>query len=264
MQDAFVKASWREVRETRKKYEGAKCIEGRLSLESHPVCQAAQDARSAFEAAIAEYIQKQDSKTSQQRLAEIGRKLRVEELAIKAAELSRSLQTAQANRESLAKLLASQESWFACNEVLGFVQDRERRYSKTPLNFAKAMAGLPFYDWLYSVRRCTSIPAVAGVPTTYLFQLFEMLRGIANRTKPANLMKIELRLKNQLLKQGTDPLFRSYISPRWFHMTLAFADCRGKRVRRAYIPYKVMGRFLDHCEGPSVAEAELAKHHQLV
>jgi hypothetical protein len=189
--------------------------------------------------------------------------LRVEELARQARDLNASLRTLQVDRESLEKLLASQEAWLARNEVVGFVRDRKRRYSKTTENFAKAMAGLPFYDWLYSIRKCLSIPAVAKVGTTYWFQVFEMLQKIVKTTKSGNLKNIEVRLKNQLLKQDTDPILRLYISPQWFYMTLAFADCRGKRFRRADIPYRVMGRFVDHCERHSVAEGELAKHNQL-
>jgi hypothetical protein len=61
------------------------------------------------------------------------------------------LRDAHKNRKSLEALLASQEAWFARNEVVAFVRDRKQRYSKKADNFAKAMAGLPFYDWLYSV-----------------------------------------------------------------------------------------------------------------
>jgi hypothetical protein len=264
LQGRLVRASWREVRATREKYEDSKSTEGRLSLESHTAHQASQNARTAFEAAVAESEQQQDSKRNQRRLKEIAKQLRLEELSNQAKELGASLRTAQVNREVLATLLGSQEGWFACNEVVEFVQDRKRRYRKTPSNFAKAMAGLPFYDWLYSLRKCKSIPSVGTVPTAYWFRVFEMLRRVVNRTRPANLMKVQLKLKNELLKEDIDPLLRAYISPQWFYMKLAFADCRGKRFRTAHLPYKVMEKFLDHCEGPSVAEHELAKYHQLV
>jgi hypothetical protein len=159
--------------------------------------------------------------------------------------------------------LATQEAWFAQNEVVEFVRDRKQRYSKIAANFAKAMAGLPIYDWLYSVRKCTSTPGVANVPTTYWFQLFQLLETIAKRTRPATLRKVELKLRNQLLKQDTDPLLRSYISSQWYYMTMAFADCRGKAFDRRKIPHKIMERFLDHCERHSPADAELAKYKQL-
>ncbi len=262
--DGSAQVKWREVRQTREKYKAAVHTEGLLSLESHNVNQAARNARTAFDAAVAEYKENADSKQSQRRLKGIAKQLRLEELEKQAQELSARFKTAHQNQDDLASLLASQEAWLSRNEVVGFIRDRERRYSKTPANFAKAMAGLPFYDWLYSLRKCLSIPKVATVPKSYWFQVFEMLQRITKRTGSANLKKIELKLKHELLKPDTDSLLRSYVSPHWFHMTLAFADCRGKKIRPSDIPYKVMEKFLDHFEGPSVAEAELAKHNQLL
>ena len=261
--DGSEQVSWRKVRETREKYNKARLEEGRLSLESHNAHQAAQNARTAFEAAAAEYKEHQDAKKARNQLQNIAKQLRVDELTNQAKELSTLLRDAHKNREALEALLASQEAWLARNEVVEFVRDRKQRYSKKPVNFAKAMAGLPFYDWLYSVRKCTSIPGVANVATTYWFQLFELLETIVKRTRPANLKKIELKLRNQLLKEDADPLFRSYISSQWYYMTLALADCRGKGFNRRKITYKTMGRFVDHCERPSAADAELAKHNQL-
>jgi hypothetical protein len=262
--DGSAKVTWREVRQTREKHKAAKDIEGILSLESHHASQAAQNARTAFDAAIAEYKQGPNPKESQRRLQRIAAQLRVEELGNQAQGLRARLQAAHQAREALETLLASQEAWLARNEVVSFVRDPGRRYSKTPANFAKAMAGLPFYDWLYSLRKCLNIPKVATVPKTYWFQVFEMLQQITKRTRSANLKKIELKLKNELLKPDTDSLLKSHISPHWFYMTLAFADCRGKKIRRAEIPYKVMEKFMDHFEGPSIAEVELSKHNQLL
>ncbi len=263
LQDGSEEVSWREVRETREKYKEAKREEGRLSLESHTVHQEAQNARTALEAAAAEYKKQQDVKRAQNQLQRLAKQLRVEELTNQANELGASFRNTQKNREALAALLASQDAWLARHEVVGFVRDREQRYSKTARNFAKAMAGLPFYDWLYSVRKCTSIPGVATVPTTHWFQVLELLKAIVKRTRPANLRRIELKLRNQLLKRDTDPALRSRIGSQWHYMTLAFVDCRGKGFNRTEIPHKIMARFLDHCERPSVADAELAKHNQL-
>jgi hypothetical protein len=227
------------------------------------VHQAAQGAKTAFEAASAEHKNHQDAKKAQNHLQNIAKQLRLEELTNQAEELGTSLREARENRESLAALLASQEAWFARNEVVGFVRDRKQRYSKTPAKFAKAMAGLPFYAWLYSVRKCTSDSRVAAVPTTHCFQVLELLKAIVKRTRPANLRKIDLKLRNQLLKQETDAALRSNIGSQWHYMTRAFADYRGTGLNRVEIPYRIMARFLDHRERPSVADAELAKHNQL-
>lgn len=261
--DGSVKVSWRELRETREQYKQTEKTVGQLSLESHNVHQAAQAARAGFAAAVAECQRQQNSKSAQRWLRESDKQLRVEELTSEASRIAASFRNAQQKWQSLGELLASQGAWFARNEVVGFVRDPEKRYSKTPEKFAKAMAGLPFYDWLYSVRKCIAIPNIEKVPKTYWFQVFELLKAIVKRTRPANLRKIELKLKRQLLKDDTDPLLKSYIAPQWYYMKIAFDDCRGKRFRPAHLPYRIMGKFLDHYEGASVAEVELAKHNQL-
>ena len=261
--DGSTKVSWREVRETRERHEDAEKDQGRLSLEFHNVSQAAQSAKSAFDAVVAQYVA-QDSKEVQRRLKQVKEQLKVEELTGQAKELASALQAAQQNRESLDTLLKSREAWLARNEVVSFVRDPKHRYRKTPANFAKTMAGLPFYDWLYSIRKCTSIPALASIQPTYWFQTFEMLRTIVKSTRPANLRKVELKLKKKLLRQDTDPLLRAYFSPQWHFMTLALADCRGKKFRVTDIPFRIMASFLGHFDHQSAADAELAKHNQLL
>jgi|SRR6185312_3201813 len=259
-----LETTWREVRGTRAKHKEATKAQGHLSLESHKVQQRAQDARNAFDAALSESKQQQPSKQDRRRLATIAKQLQVEELTNQAKELAASFRDAQLKRESLEELLTSQEAWLARSEIVGFVRDRKQRYRKTPDNFARVMAGLPLYDWLYSIRKCKPIPQIKTIRSTYWFQIFERLCAIVKRTKSANLSAIELKLKNELLKPDTDRNLQSYISPQWFYMTLAFADCRGKKLRPALVPYKIMAKFLDHCQGHSVAEFELAKYHQLI
>jgi hypothetical protein len=261
--DGSVKVSWRQLRETREQHKQTQKTVGLLSLESHNAHQAAQAARIAFEAAVAEFQHQQDAERTQLRLRKIAKHLRVEELTQEASQLGSRLQQEQQRWQFLGELLNSQSAWFARNEVVGFIRDREKRYRKTSENYAKAMAGLPYYDWLYSVRKCLTIPNIEKVPSTQWFQVFELLKEIVKKTKPVNLRKIESKLKTKLLREDTDPFLRSYIAPQWYYMELAFDDCRGKRFRPAHLPYKIMGKFLDHYEGPSVAEAELAKHNQL-
>jgi hypothetical protein len=254
---------WRQLRNTRAKFEEARRLESQLSRQSQTAHQSLQQVKNAYEAAHKGKKEEQLSKEEREYLQRIAKQLGIEEMTRRTNDLSERSRAAQKERESLEQLLSTQEAWFARNEVLAFVRDRKRRYSKTPANFAKAMAGLPSYDWLYSLRKCQSIPELASVSKTYLFQVFEMVQEIVRRTRSANLRKIESKLKSELLTKAP-PVLRSYISPLWFYMTLAFADCRGKRIRRAHIPYNVMERFLEHRYGPSVVEGELAKLNQLL
>jgi hypothetical protein len=255
---------WRQVRDTRSKLGDAKREESALSPKSQTAHQAFEKVKSAFEAAHKGKVEHQLSEQERDQLRKIAKQLRIEELSRQAQDLGELLRAAQTKRGSLEDQLSAEEAWFARNEVVAFARDPYRRYSKTPENFAKAMAGLPFYDWLYSLRKCLVIPEVASVPKTYWFQVFEMIRGIVRKTRSADLKKIESRLKQELLKPERDPLLRSYISPQWFYMVRAFEDCRGKGFRRAHIPYKVMEMFLDRWQKRSLVESEIANLNQLV
>jgi hypothetical protein len=257
-------AGWRKVRATRYKFDASRREENELSPKSQTANQEFERVKSAFEGAHRGKKEHQLSERERAQLHKIAKQLRIEELSRDAQTLGELLRVAQTTRQSLEDQLSAEEAWFARYEVVAFVRDPYRRYSKTPENFAKAMAGLPFYDWLYSLRRCISIPAVASVPKTYWFQVFEMIQGIVRRTRSGDLRKIESRLKSELLKPGCDTLLRSFISPQWFYMTLAFEDCRGKGFRRAHIPYKVMEMFLDHWQKRSLVESEIANLNQLV
>jgi hypothetical protein len=88
---------------------------------------------------------------------------------------------------------------------------------------------------------------------------------IVRKTKPLNLSEVEMKLREKLLREDTDPVLRSHIASRWAYIKQAFAECRGKRFKRAGLPYKMMGRFLENSERPhTIAEAELAERDQLV
>jgi hypothetical protein len=68
--DGSVEVSWRQLRETQEQYKQSEKTVGRLWLESHKVHQAAQAARSGFDAAVAECQLQHDSKRAQRRLRE--------------------------------------------------------------------------------------------------------------------------------------------------------------------------------------------------
>jgi hypothetical protein len=263
LRDGNAQVGWRQLRNTRNKFEEARRLENQLSRQSQIAHQSLQQVKNAYEAAHKGKKEEQLSKEEREYLQKIAKQLGIDEMTRRTNDLSEQSREAQKEREFLEQLLSTQEAWFARNEVLAFVRDSKRRYSKTPANFAKAMAGLPFYDWLYSLRKCLSIPAVANIPKTDLFKVFEMLQKIVKRIRSGNVKKLESKLKSELLADDADPHLRSYISPVWFYMTLAFADCRGKRIHRSHLPYRVLESFLDHRYNPSVEEGELAKLNQL-
>lgn len=193
----------------------------------------------------------------------IAKQLRIEELASNLNQLEPSFRLTQKDKQMLKERLLRQEAWYARNEVVSFV--KERRYEKTPMNFAKALAGLPECGWLRSHRRCSEIQDESLVPTTFNYQLFEILRMTVKKMKRIDLRKIETMLQDKLLKQGPNSRLLGYVGPNWAYMRQAFAECRGKRLKRSELTNRIMARFLANFERPkTITELELAKREQLV
>jgi hypothetical protein len=263
LHDGSIKVGWRDVRRTREMCEEARNVGAKIQNDYQEIYRAEQNAKAAFEQAVSVCAREKNSKKARRRLQQIREQLDVDNLTNRASQLSKSLRAEQERREHLDKLLSSQEAWFGRNEIVGFVRDRKQLHAKTLENFAKAMAGLPKYTWLYSIRKCDLIPAIENVPPTSYYQVFKMLEIISRRTKSANLKETELKLRKKLLKEDIDPVLWADISPRWHYMTVAFNDCRGKKFRPRDMPYEVMHQFLNHCDRPSLADHEIAKniHH---
>ena len=188
------------------------------------------------------------------------RELRVEKLTSETNRIKAALGIARETKQLLQEQLIPRRAWFARSQVVKF--RKSTRFEKSAGNFAKAMAGLPEYGWLHSFRKCSKIKDVSE-PATSL-RLFEILERLVKQAKTINLGKLEMRFRDQLLNDETDLFVRGYVGPNWSYMRLAFAECRKKGYKRAELPYRIMGRFLDHLERPkSIAEVELAKLEQL-
>jgi len=67
--------------------------------------------------------------------------LRLKKLTKVSNDLEVASLEARRSKDSIENTLRTQEAWFSRNEVVKFA--RNRRYDKTLLNFARAMAGLP-------------------------------------------------------------------------------------------------------------------------
>jgi hypothetical protein len=263
LKDANVDVKSHELRLTRKQHDKAVAAESHLSSEFYPARQKADEASNALKAAISPLGDAIRCPSFFCLAAGLAEMLRVRELTKTAIATEANFRETQQTRKELGELLMSQEAWHARNEVVKFV--RSRRYAGKPENFAKAMAGLPEYGWLHSFRRCEAILIKSTSWVEYSYQLFEILKSIAQNVKPLKLSKVELKLRNKLLDSDTDPIFRGWVAPNWAYMKQAFGEHRGKRFKRSELPYKIMGTFLANVErSKSLAEVELAKREELV
>jgi hypothetical protein len=257
------KVEWRELRQTREQHSKAVDNEHCLRLQYYETRQQAEEAITALKAACNQFALVLSFLPFFATLFLLSKRLGVQELSDKLNHVGASYLEAQKKRQELEESLTSQLAWYSRNEIVEFV--RSKRYVGTPVTFAKAMAGLPEYRWLHSFRKCEAIQERSTRHVEYAYQIFELLKVIVRKTKPLNLSKVEVKLREKLLQEDIDPVLRSHIAPKWAYMKQAFAECQGKRFRRSELPYKIMGRFLENSESPrTIAEAELAKRDQLV
>jgi hypothetical protein len=193
--------------------------------------------------------------------AETSYSLFLTRLSFETNRLKDLLDRAREKKQELEKQLVPRRAWFARNEVVKF--RKSTRFENSAINFAKAMAGLPDYAWLPSFRKCSEIPGKFDKAISYL--LFEIVAKLVKKSKPADLGKLELRLRDELHKPDVDHFVRGYAGQNWGYMKWGFADCRGMGYSRAKLPYKIMDRLLHHIQRPkSITEVELAKLEQWV
>jgi hypothetical protein len=263
--DGTTKVGWRELGLTRQQQEEAVATERRLFSEYHSVRQKAEEATTALKALISQFGTGISLFPFFLVIALVAKELGVEELTNNSNRLEASLRQAQEERRALHERLSSQEAWYGRNEIVKFA--RSRRYSGTATNFAKAMAGLPDYGWLQSLRRCSRIKEIKenSLGTAINYQLFELLDAIINKMRPLKVGKVETKLRAELLQEGATWILKAHFGPSWWYIEQAFTACIGKRISRKELPYRLMAAIQDNLErGKTIPEIELAKRRQLV
>lgn len=261
LEDDEIEVEKRELDLLRQRHQDADNTERRLYSEYHSAYEKAAAATTALKAAISQFGAGLNVPRFFWVIFLTARELRVEQLTNETNRIKDSLDRARETKQLLKKQLTPRRTWFARNEVVEF--RKSTRFENSAVNFAKAMAGLPEYGWLHSFRKCSKIREVSDKATSYL--LFEILEMLVKKTKPINLRRLEMRLRDELLRTDANLFVRGYVGPNWAYMKRAFAECRGKGYKRADLPYRIMGRFLHNVERPkSITEVELAKLEQFV
>jgi hypothetical protein len=188
-----------QLAQTRREYEETEKIERRGWSEYHS---ANQRLRSAIEAmnSFVSYFQSAIILRPFFLVAFImAEALEVEQIKIRAEQSDQAIRTAQKKKVELKEQLSRQNAWYARNETVKFAQ--QQRYDKTPLNFARAMAGLPDYGWLHSFRRCLALKDESLSARNFYYQLFLLIRKVVKRMKRVDLQKAETSLKKELLRE---------------------------------------------------------------
>jgi len=262
LKDGTTKVRWRELGLTRQQHEDAVATEDRLWSEYHGARRRAEEATTALKVVISQFEGAIGFFPFFRIAVVVAKQLGVEELTSDSNRLWASLQQARKEKQMLKERLLSQEAWYARNEVVRFA--RSTRYEKTPTNFAKAMAGLPDYGWLHSLRRCLKIKDKSP-HTAVNFQLFKRLEAIIKKTRPLRIRKVETRLRTELLREDAASYLKAHFGPSWWYIEQAFDACVGKGISRKDLPHRLMAAIQDNLErGKTLPEQELAKRRQLV
>lgn len=255
-----VEVSPNELRATRRKHKAAEALEQRCWTEYHEANPKAQQAATAFQQAMSQFGGALDRFEFFFVVSLVADKLKVKELTTLVPNLWDAVLKAQQEKNTLKDALNAQEAWFARNEVVEFAKNR--RYSKSLLNFARAMAGVPEWGWFHSRRTCEKIQDKSG--PTYPHKVFELLNTVIRKTKPLSLSRVEKRFREELLGSDADPMLKGYVAPQWDYLEEAIRFCKGKEFKRSELPFKIMDRFIYHCErGKSTIDIELAKRNEL-
>ena len=250
-----------ELHATRRKHKAAEKFEQSCWAAYHDASPKAQQAATAFQQAISQFDGALDRFEFFFVLSRVAAKLNVQELSSLMPKLWEAVLKAQHEKNSLKETLNAQEAWFARNEVVKFA--RNRRYSKSLLNFARAMAGLPEWGWFHSRRTCEAL-LKGNLDSQYPHKVFDLLDSVIRKTKPLNLKRIENRFRKELLGTNADPLLKGYVAPQWDYLEEAIRSCEGKGFKRSELVFKIMDRFIYHTErGKSTMEIELARRNEL-
>jgi hypothetical protein len=249
-----------EVRATRRKVKAAEFLELQCWTAYHEATPKAQQATVAFQQVISQFGEALNCFEFFFVVSLIGYVLRVEELNLQVPKLWDAVVTAQKDKNALIDRLKAQEAWFARNEVVEFAKNR--RHSKSLLNFARAMAGLPEWGWFHSRRSCETLADDSEQATPY--QLFNLIDDVIRKTKPLRLSRVERSVRRELLSSSVGLFLREYVRPQWDYLEEAIRFCEGKNFKRSELTFKIMDRFLYHCErGKSTIDTELAKRNEL-
>jgi len=244
----------REVSITRKQFKEADDAQHKLSSEFYPA------QKKADEVTVALNVLK--SQGGDLAVGEAADKLRVAELVAHANRLNAEFQEAQKRCRELRDKLLVESAWYARAEIVKFVLSE--RHSASPTSFAKAMAGMPEYGWVHSLRRCTKMKDKLNTRVEYPYQLFQLVAELTRKMKTFDLSKLENELRDALLANNADPLLRAYVSPHWRYMKRVLSDFHGNDFRPFEWPYKIIGKFMEYAEKPkTLVEVELAKLEEL-
>ena len=163
--------------------------------------------------------------------------------------------------ELLEAELKEREAYFAQSEILSFVHSKRRRF--TPLNVARAMAGLPRVMARVSCDVCTKhgINPPPGIGF-HIFQTIKRMVPEPIRDLRRSIDRMQDRLLNQPLK--TLP-HGAQLRKNWYFLESAIRiAARETRAPRGSLPFRIFAEYSRTSTSHNAVEAVLADANRLL
>jgi hypothetical protein len=182
-------------------------------------------------------------------------------LADRFEEASIAYETSRTLWVELRSSLWEQETYFAQSELFDFIQSG--RYEFTPMNIAKAMAGIPYISARVSCERCSSLKEANQPGLAYL--IFQVIEGVFPPEVPA--MSDGLRRIREIALSGVRHRPSSHISElrkTWYFLESAIASIYATGVLpRGSMPFRVFAEYKRRSERPDRVDIILAEANGL-
>ena len=155
------------------------------------------------------------------------------------ADVSERVQELRSRLEASEHRTRRQEAYIAQLELLDFIGSK--RYTLSPLNFANAMAGLPFIGWRQSATRCRRTKA--GQYFHFQYEMFqEVAHALARPPKTAE-QAIEQAKKYLLTSKRQSQLSIKQLRDEWYFFQVAIETAYENKTERTALPYKVFAEY---------------------
>jgi hypothetical protein len=138
----------------------------------------------------------------------------------------------------LTEQLADEEAHFAQLELLRFILSL--RYSLIPINFANAMAGLPYMGWRQSFKRCRGreCQTVNGIA----YRTFRIIQTAVSRSVDSSESLVD-SIRTFLKKAKAEVGFISELKKNWYYLRRAIEDSIAYNPPHDALPYRIAAEY---------------------
>jgi hypothetical protein len=155
-------------------------------------------------------------------------------------------------------VLQRESAHLAQSALLNFI--RSKRYTLSPLNFAQAMAGLPYISWRRSISRCKEHQIAH--PYGFEFETFQEA-GRALKELPKNVNEAFARVEAYLTSKRHRNSATERLRRDWYYFREAIETVLSNRPLRSALPFAVFAEYQRRMSSQTTYDLEMAETDQL-